>query len=101
MPDAPVPIDFDSWLRLGVEAGWVTPQFCLAHDGLPLTVEEEAAEVAPDDDPDFHDRCRFALLVVPPGEHVGPLPGRWRDPLDQVAPLPPEVAAGVKLVGRA
>lgn len=98
MPNDPVTIDFDAWLRLGVEAGWVTPQFCLAHDGPPLTVEEEAAGV--EEDPDFFDRCRFALFVIPPGEHVGPLPGRWRDPLDQVPPLPPEVAAGVKLEGR-
>ena len=97
MPDAvPVPIDFDSWLRLGVEAGWVTPQFCLSRDGFPLTVDEEASGV--EDDPDFFDRCRFALFVIPAGERVGAFPGRWRDPLDQVEPLPPEVAAGVAIV---
>jgi hypothetical protein len=35
-------LDFNSWLKLGFELGWVGPPVCETHDGLPLTAGEDA-----------------------------------------------------------
>jgi len=33
---------FEEWLKLGVDEGYCTPQFCLTHAGQPMTNNEEA-----------------------------------------------------------
>lgn len=81
---APIVLDFDDWLRLGVEAGWVTPQFCMTHDGSPATVEEATLESV--DDPEAYDRCRFALRVIPDRAPMARFSARWGD--DPLADLP-------------
>lgn len=100
MPEstAPVELDFESWIRLGVEAGWVTPQFCLTHDGIPLTVAEEAG--AEGDDDDFFDACRFALRVTIGLEgDLAPFYARWgNDKLSTTEPLPDAIAGAVRTV---
>lgn len=35
-------LDFNDWVKLGFDAGWVGPPICETHDGLPLTEAEEA-----------------------------------------------------------
>lgn len=35
-------LDFEEWLKLGVEAGWIGAPVCHTHDGLPLSAAEEA-----------------------------------------------------------
>lgn len=35
-------IDFDSWMELGLQRGFVGPPVCFIHDGVPMTPEEEA-----------------------------------------------------------
>lgn len=37
-----VPMEFPEWLDVGYRAGWVAEGCCWAHDGIPLTPEEEA-----------------------------------------------------------
>ncbi len=37
------PLDFDSWLKLGLENHWVGPPVCSTHDGLPSTEDEDNA----------------------------------------------------------
>lgn len=32
---------FDEWLEYGFNNGWVGPDVCITHDGLPMTEEEE------------------------------------------------------------
>jgi len=34
-------LDFDIWMSLGIEKGWVGPPICLTHDGLPTTPDED------------------------------------------------------------
>ena len=34
-------LDFDTWMSLGLEKGWVGPPVCLTHDGLPTTPDED------------------------------------------------------------
>jgi hypothetical protein len=59
VPDAPAPdpvvptIDFDDWLRLGMDNGFVGPPICETHDGTP-TSEAEDDEFDDGDDPCIH-----------------------------------------------
>jgi hypothetical protein len=34
-------MDFEEWIRIGVENGWAGPPVCYTHDGLPTTVDED------------------------------------------------------------
>lgn len=43
-------MDFDEWVRYGVEQKWVTLPYCDTHDGGPLT-DEEATEFEEGGDP--------------------------------------------------
>lgn len=89
-------LDFNDWLRLGVEAGWVSPDYCITHDGTPLTVDEE--ERADTDEYGLDDACLHGLRLIPPGEQLAPFYARWGDnPLSHLEPLSPEVAAGVEM----
>ena len=36
-------MDFDSWLKMGLENKWVGPPVCSTHDGLPSTEDEDMA----------------------------------------------------------
>lgn len=35
-------LDFEQWLRQGIENGWAGPAVCATHDGLPTTEAEDA-----------------------------------------------------------
>lgn len=46
-------IDFDHWMEIGLQRGFVGPPVCSTHDGIPYTAEEvEAFEDG--DDPCVH-----------------------------------------------
>lgn len=34
-------MDFDSWARIGYQAGWCSPPVCFIHDGVPMTASED------------------------------------------------------------
>lgn len=36
-------MDFDEWLKYGVDNGYCTEQFCNTHDGMPMSESEEQA----------------------------------------------------------
>lgn len=36
-------MDFDAWLKMGLENKWVGPPVCSTHDGLPSTEDEDNA----------------------------------------------------------
>jgi hypothetical protein len=42
-------IDFDHWMEIGLQRGFVGPPVCYTHDGLPMTPTEEHLMA---DDPD-------------------------------------------------
>jgi hypothetical protein len=34
-------MDFEEWLRIGIENNWAGPAVCFTHDGLPTTQAED------------------------------------------------------------
>lgn len=42
-------MQYEEWIRIGVEAGWCTAPVCYTHDGVPMTPEEEELWVEGDD----------------------------------------------------
>lgn len=46
-------MDFDSWARIGYEAGWCSPPVCFIHDGVPMTAAEDE-DVTEGNDPCVH-----------------------------------------------
>ena len=49
----PMDMNFEDWLKLGIENGWCGPAVCYTHDGLP-TSEPEDAEFEEGADPCLH-----------------------------------------------
>ena len=37
-------LDFESWINLGIDKGWVSNPFCTTHDGDPYMTQEEEQE---------------------------------------------------------
>jgi hypothetical protein len=37
-------IDFEDWLKMGIEQGWCGPAVCFTHDGYPTTEEEDSMD---------------------------------------------------------
>lgn len=59
-PEPVVPtIDFEEWLRLGMDNGFVGPAVCETHDGLPTSEAEE------DEFEDGADPCIHILRLYP------------------------------------
>lgn len=57
---APEPtIDFDEWLRLGMDNGFIGPPVCETHDGLPTSEAED------DEFMDGADPCIHMLRLYP------------------------------------
>ena len=50
--------EYAIWLNNGVERGWVSPIFCMTHDGDPHMTEEEEKEWEDGGDP-----CCFVLKL--------------------------------------
>lgn len=42
-------MQYEEWIRIGVEAGWCTAPVCYTHDGVPMTSSEEEMWVEGDD----------------------------------------------------
>jgi len=36
-------MDFDEWVQYGYDRKWCLPPTCDTHDGVPMTIDEEAA----------------------------------------------------------
>jgi len=53
--------EFVIWLNNGIDRGWITPPFCLNHDGLPLTVMEDARA---DANEDINDDCVSTVRIL-------------------------------------
>ena len=45
-------LDFDEWMKYGIEKGWCGPPVCYTHDGLPLSAQED--EEFMENDPCIH-----------------------------------------------
>jgi hypothetical protein len=47
-------IEFDDWLKVGMDKGWVSEPFCNTHNGDPYMTEEEEREWEEGGDPCMH-----------------------------------------------
>ncbi len=56
-------LDFDTWLTVGIEQGWIGPPVCETHDGLPMSDEEWAIT-----DLDGEPPCIHILRLYPDSE---------------------------------
>lgn len=45
-------MDFEEWLKIGIQEGWCGPAICYTHDGLPLSLEED--QLFEESDPCIH-----------------------------------------------
>jgi hypothetical protein len=34
-------MDYNEWIKIGLDAGWCGPAVCYTHDGLPTSQQEE------------------------------------------------------------
>ena len=41
MAAAPVPMDFEAWLKFGFDQGWCGPPVCDIHDAVPTSEAED------------------------------------------------------------
>lgn len=37
-------LNFETWIKYGIEKGWCGPPVCYSHDGLPMTEEESSTD---------------------------------------------------------
>lgn len=51
-------LDFDNWIKLGYDKGWISDVFCNTHDGPPMN-DEEMQEWDDGGDP-----CSFHVRVL-------------------------------------
>jgi hypothetical protein len=70
-------MDFEEWLTIGYEKGWIGAPVCYVHDGLPMT-EQEDAMWADGDDPCIHIIRLYEDDDVKRGVEENHSPSRWR-----------------------
>lgn len=73
-------VDFDQWHREGLRRRWITPMFCVSHDGVPYT----KAELRADEEgvADAADVCVTMVRVLEGDVDMAPH-GRWGDDMEK------------------
>lgn len=71
-------MDFDQWLRYGMEQRWCGPSVCQTHDGVPMSKEEDDAFI------DGGDPCVYIVRLYEDAELGDAVehyhgPSVWRD----------------------
>jgi hypothetical protein len=74
----PADLDFESWLKFGMDQGWVGPPVCETHDGFPMSDEEWAIS-----DIDGEPPCMHMLRLYDDAAHRDAVeaahsPSQWR-----------------------
>lgn len=69
-------MDFDEWLRMGMEKGWCGPAVCQTHDGTPTTTDED--EEFEEGDPCLHILRLYADDITRKGVERNHAPSIWR-----------------------
>jgi hypothetical protein len=69
-------MDFEEWLRQGIENGWCGPSVCYTHDGLPTTVAED--EEFEESDPCIHIIRLYEDEATKIGVETNHGPSVWR-----------------------
>jgi hypothetical protein len=68
--------DFGRWYEEGVRRGWITPMFCLSHDGVPFTKQELGDDA--EGTIDLADTCITTIRVLEGDADMAYHP-RWGD----------------------
>lgn len=76
----PTDLDFDTWLKFGMDQGWCGPPVCEPHDGFPMSSEEWATMEVDGEPP-----CMHMLRLYTDTEHKDAIeeahsPSQWRNP---------------------
>jgi hypothetical protein len=70
-------MDFDSWAKIGYEAGWCSPPVCYSHDGVPMTAGEvEQLDIG--EDPCLHVVRLYESADQKKGCEANHPPAVWR-----------------------
>jgi hypothetical protein len=74
-------MDFNEWLKLGMESNWCRPVVCETHDGLPMSEQEN--EEFWESDP-----CIHIIRLYEDEDHAKAVedahsPSVWRKPYSQ------------------
>ncbi len=70
-------MDFESWAKMGYEAGWCSPPVCFIHDGIPMTASEDE-QVTDGDDPCVHVVRLYESVEQKKGCEANHPPAVWR-----------------------
>jgi hypothetical protein len=70
-------MNFDEWIKLGIEKGWCGPPVCYTHDGLPLSASED--EEFNDGDPCVHIIRMYESKEIADAVVENHSPSIWRD----------------------
>jgi hypothetical protein len=71
-------MNFDHWLKYGIEQGFCGPPVCSTHDGIPTSEEEDEAWE------EYDDPCVHVIRPYGSSEHKSAVeenhsPSTWRD----------------------
>jgi hypothetical protein len=70
-------MDFNEWMKFGIENGWCGPPVCYTHDGLPLSIEEET--LLYEEDPCIHVVRMYESPEMAKEILDNHSPSNWRD----------------------
>jgi hypothetical protein len=70
-------MNFDEWIKLGIEKGWCGPPVCYTHDGLPLSASED--EEFNEGDPCIHIIRMYESKEIADAVVENHSPSIWRD----------------------
>lgn len=71
-------MNFDEWMRIGIENRWCGPAVCYTHDGLPTSSQED------DEFEDGNDPCLHIIRLYEDEQHAAAIedshsPSVWRN----------------------
>jgi hypothetical protein len=70
-------MNYDEWIRIGIESNWCGPAVCYTHDGLPLSEEED--EEFYEGDPCVHIIRLYETPLVKAAVEENHSPSIWRN----------------------
>jgi hypothetical protein len=70
-------MDFDTWVKVGYDAGWCSPPVCFTHDGVPMTASEDE-QMTEGDEPCVHVVRLYESADQKKGCEANHPPAVWR-----------------------
>lgn len=69
-------MNFDEWLKIGIDNRWCLPPTCATHDGIPMNEEEQEND-------EYDDICITAMRICDPVDWASIYDNtpamKWRD----------------------